>query len=124
MSDVVPSRSTSKHLRKKFFSCLNFVENLQICERKSFFFSEVAWFLRKNGKICDNFERRPFLFWRTLSHCVLGLWPWPRAFLSLASRGSVLERYVLGLCFVVSLALALSLMSSTPPLITNRNILF
>ena len=29
--------------------------------------------------------------------CVLGPWPWPRAFLSLASRGSVLEKAVLGL---------------------------
>ena len=29
--------------------------------------------------------------------CVLGPWPWPRAFLSLASRGSVLGRAVLGL---------------------------
>ena len=31
--------------------------------------------------------------------CVLGPWPWPRAFLSLASRGSVLEKAVLGLGF-------------------------
>ena len=29
--------------------------------------------------------------------CVLGPWPWPRAFLSLASRGSVLGKVVLGL---------------------------
>ena len=29
--------------------------------------------------------------------CVLGPWPWPRAFLSLASRGSVLRKAVLGL---------------------------
>ena len=29
--------------------------------------------------------------------CVLGPWPWPRAFLSLASRGSVLGKAVLGL---------------------------
>ena len=31
--------------------------------------------------------------------CVLGPWPWPRAFLSLASRGSVLGKAVLGLGF-------------------------
>ena len=29
--------------------------------------------------------------------CVLGPWPWPRAFLSLASRMSVLGKAVLGL---------------------------
>ena len=38
--------------------------------------------------------------------CVLG--PWPQAFLSLASRGSVLEKAVLGLGFFF--------VSSTPPL--------
>ena len=45
--------------------------------------------------------------------------PWPRAFLSLASRVSVLGRAVLGLGlgFFVSLALASSLVSSIPPLI-------
>ena len=31
--------------------------------------------------------------------CVLDPWPWPRAFLSLASRGSVLGKAVLGLGF-------------------------
>ena len=31
--------------------------------------------------------------------CVLGPWPWPRAFLSLASRVSVLGKAVLGLGF-------------------------
>ena len=77
--------------------------------------------------------------------CVLGPWPWPWAFLSLASRGSVFGKAVLGLglglerfclrkgcpwpwpwprIFFVSLALALasSLVSSTPPLIiTNQS---
>ena len=38
-----------------------------------------------------------FFFWRSLSRCVLV--PWPRAFLSLASRGSVLKRAALGLGF-------------------------
>ena len=36
-----------------------------------------------------------FFFWRALALCVLG--PWPRAFLSLASRVSVLGKAVLGL---------------------------
>ena len=43
--------------------------------------------------------------------CVLGSWHWPRAFLSLASRGSVLRRAVLALDFFVPLALASSLVS-------------
>ena len=38
-----------------------------------------------------------FFFWRALAHCVLGPWPWPRAFLSLASGVSVLGKAVLGL---------------------------
>ena len=43
--------------------------------------------------------------------CVLGPWPWPRAFLSLASRGSVLEKPVLGLAsdFFCVLGLGLGL---------------
>ena len=41
---------------------------------------------------------RPFFLENTCA-CVLGPWPWPRAFLSLASKGSVLRRAVLGLRF-------------------------
>ena len=80
-----------------------------------------------------------FFFWRALALCVLGPWPWPRAFLSLASRVSVLGKAVLGLglglgfflcpwpwprIFFVSLALALasSLVSSTPPLVSSTNL--
>ena len=41
------------------------------------------------------------LFWRLFFEntcgCVLGPWPWPRVFLFLASRGSVLGKAVLGL---------------------------
>ena len=51
-----------------------------------FFFFEIAW------KI---FVKTFFFFWRALALCVLG--PWPRAFLSLASRVSVLGKAVLGL---------------------------
>ena len=45
----------------------------------------------------EKFLWRPFFFffWRALALCVLG--PWPRAFLSLASRVSVLGKAVLGL---------------------------
>ena len=42
---------------------------------------------------------RALALWRTLALCVLGPWPWPRAFLSLASRVSVLGKAVLGLGF-------------------------
>ena len=56
-----------------------------------------------------------FFFLESTCACVLG--PWPRAFLSLASRVSVLGKAVLGLrFFFVSLSLASSLVSSTPPL--------
>ena len=60
------------------------------------------------------FFRRSFFFVEHLRLC-----PWTRAFLSLASRGSVLGRAVLGLgTFFVSLAS--SLVSSTPPLVIHR----
>ena len=60
-----------------------------------------------------------FFFWRALALCVLGPWPWPRGipvpwpWECLSS-----ERLSLGLglgFFFVSLALASSLVSSTPP---------
>ena len=68
-------------------------------------------------------------FWRLLfleSTCafVRGPWPWPPAFLSLASNGSVLRKTVLVLglrFFFVSLALVSSLVSSTPPLLRNSS---
>ena len=40
---------------------------------------------------------KTFFFLENTCGCVLGPWPWPRAFLSLASRGSVLGKAVLGL---------------------------
>ena len=51
--------------------------------------------------------------------CVLGPWPWPRAFLFLTSRGSVLKRTVLGLGlgFFLCPWPWLRLVSSTPSLI-------
>ena len=78
---------------------------------------------------------KTFFFLESTCACVLGSWPWPRAFLSLASRVSVLGKAVLGLglgfflgpwpwprIFFVSLALASSLVSSTPPLHFSRSI--
>ena len=49
------------------------------------------------GDRLKNFCEDLFFFWRALALCVLGPWPWPRAFLSLASRVSVLGKAVLGL---------------------------
>ena len=42
---------------------------------------------------------KDLFFLKSTCTCVFGLWPWPRAFLSLASRGSVLGKAVLGLGF-------------------------
>ena len=52
-----------------------------------------------------------FFFWRALALCVLG--PWPRAFLSLASRVSVLGKAVLGLGFFCVLGLEPCVLDST-----------
>ena len=66
------------------------------------FSREDLFFLRSPGKIFYG----PF-FLRALPLCVLGPWPWPRLFLSLASRGSVLEKSVLDLGFFCVLGLGL-----------------
>ena len=54
---------------------------------------------------------------------VLSPWPWPRAFLSLTLRGSLLRRASLdlGLEFFVFVALASSVVPSTPHLIKIKN---
>ena len=62
------------------------------------FFVEIAW------KI---FVKTFFFFSESTCACVLGPWPWPRAFLSLASRVSVLGKAVLGLGFFCVLGLGL-----------------
>ena len=49
-----------------------------------------------NRRLSGKLFWRPFFLENTCD-CVLGPWPWPRAFLSLASRGSVLGKAVLGL---------------------------
>ena len=58
----------------------------------------------KNSAYANKLEiaRKKFLktfFFENACACVLGPWPWPRAFLSLASRGPVLGKAVLGLGF-------------------------
>ena len=73
----------------------------KICENSFsvFFF----FFLRtpEVSRIIFGFLRKDLLFsWRALARCVFG--PLPRAFLSLASSGSFLEKSVLGLEFFFS----------------------
>ena len=67
---------------------------------KTFFFFFFFWDRLKN--FCED-----FFFWRALALVSLGPWPWPRAFLSLASRVSVLGKAVLGLGFFCVLGLGL-----------------
>ena len=55
-----------------------------------------------NWRLPENFFEDLFFLENTCG-CVLGPWPWPRAFQSLALRGSVLGKAVLGLglgCFL------------------------
>ena len=79
-----------------------FFEWLKVCRSAAKFFSRPFFFRSPENFLKTFFWRspekkfwRPF-FWNTCV-CVLHPWPWPRAFLSLASRGSVLGRAVLGL---------------------------
>ena len=60
---------------------------------------KIVWKTFFSGDRLKNFceDLFFFFFWRALALCVLGPWPWPRAFLSLASRASVLGKAVLGL---------------------------
>ena len=54
------------------------------------FFLKIAWKIFVKTFIL-------FLFLESTCACVLGPWPWPQAFLSLASRVSVLGKAILGL---------------------------
>ena len=57
--------------------------------------NQKLWPRLKIGDYLKNFFEDLFL--ENTCGRVLGPWPWPRAFLSLASRGSVLGKAVLGL---------------------------
>ena len=72
-----------------FFGMLKFCGALEKFLRRPFFF----FF----GDRLKNFCEDLFFFLESICACVLG--PWPRAFLSLASRVSVLGKAVLGLGF-------------------------
>ena len=88
-----------------FLNCWNFVDCLKKILKGVFYwrtpekFFKDFFFLRSPEK---NFWR-PFL--ENTCACVLGLWPW--AFLTLTSKGSVLERAVIGLGFFCVLGLGL-----------------
>ena len=86
-----------------FFELLKFCGALEKFFRKRFFV-EIAWkiFVKTFfffGDRLKNFCEDLFFsfFLESTCACVLGPWPWPRAFLSLASRVSVLGKAVLGL---------------------------
>ena len=101
------------------------LENCLVLGSRTALFFEPLNFCWKTRNPCGKFAKT-FFFWRSSEKNFenlffgehLRLCPWPRAFLSLASRGSVLGRAVLGLgIFFVPLALASSLVSSTTPLL-------
>ena len=58
---------------------------------------KIFWKTFFRGDRLKNFCEDLFFFLESTCACVLGPWPWPRAFLSLASRVSVLGKAVLGL---------------------------
>ena len=81
---------------EKFFWKRFFVEIAWKIYVKTFFFFFFFFFLEIAWKIFV----KTFFFFSFLEStcaCVLGPWPWPQAFLSLASRVSVLVKAVLGL---------------------------
>ena len=97
-----------------FLNCWNFADRLKkIC---FFAFAFFCWKTpEKNfwrlffwgGGIAWKIFLKTFFSLENTCAGVLGLWPWPRAFLSLASGGSVLGRAVLGLGFFCILGLGL-----------------
>ena len=82
---------------EKFFGKRFLVEIAWKIFVKTFFFFFFFFFGDRLKNFCEDlFFFFFFFFWRALALCVLGPWPWPRAFLSLASRVSVLGKAVLG----------------------------
>ena len=83
-----------------FFELLKFCGALEKYFGKVFLWRSLEKFLRRPfffvGNRLKNFCEDLF-FLESTRACVLGPWPWPRAFLSLASRVSVLGKAVLGL---------------------------
>ena len=118
-SKIALSLARGQHF---FLNCLNFVGRLKKILEDVFYWRTPEKIFLKIFFFWDRLKNffEELFFSENTSTCVLGPWPWPQAFLSLASRGSVLGRAFLGLglgFFFVSLALASSLVSSTPPLL-------
>ena len=69
----------------------NFLENVFLWRSPEKFLLRPFFFGDRLKNFCED------VFLESTCACVLGPWPWPRAFLSLASRVSVLGKAVLGL---------------------------
>ena len=116
------------HILKSLASRPQFLENWPVLGSRTALFFELLKFC---GALEKFFGKRFFveiawkIFVKTFFFCacVLGPWPWPRAFLSLASRVSVLGKAVLGLGLGLGffVSLASSLVSSTPPMPLYQN---
>ena len=118
-SEIALSSAREQHY---FLNCWNFVEKRQKpCGKlaKTSFYSAIGDRLKSIFKTFFAWNKfwGPFFLENTFA-CVLG--PWSRAFLCLASRGSVFGRAVLGLGRGFFVSLASSLVSSTPPLTENH----
>ena len=82
-----------------------FLENWPVLGSRTALFFELLKFCGALEKFLENVfcgDRvknfcEDLFFLESTCACVLGPWPWPRAFLSLASRVSVLGKAVLGL---------------------------
>ena len=74
-----------------------FLENVFCGDRLKNFCEDLSFFFFCFGDRLKNFCENLFFFFFLERTCACVLGPWPRAFLSLASRVSVLGKAVLGL---------------------------
>ena len=73
------------------------LENWPVLGSRTALFFELLKFCGALVKFFGKIFVKTFFFLESTCACVLGPWPWPRAFLSLASRVSALGKAVLGL---------------------------
>ena len=92
--------------RGKFVATFCFVERPKFCGKISLC-SRKPFFMDNDWNFAENFQflATEIFLLRTPARCVLR--PWPRAFLSLACRGSILEKSVLSFRFFWVLRLGL-----------------
>ena len=94
---VLGSRTAQFFELFKFCGALEkFLENVFCGDRLKNFWEDLFFSGDRLKNFCED-----LFFSESTCACVLGPWPWSRAFLSLASRVSVLERAVLGLGFLL-----------------------